>query len=447
MNNIRAKAGRCGKTAVLAVMVLMCATASWGVSVTFKASGTINHLISNESGAPLAVGSYLQLIRSPDAIKNPPGNLSGAPSGNDVIIETATIGEGSGNVPGTFIKYVEEVTNEGYVYVRAWNANSPGSATRYGDSNVKQVGVSPPYPPEDFDVAAFATTIMKSAPVIGSVVASGVDHDDAYVTVNVGSQYKVTSGTSYLSGHSYMLEYKKSFESWTSAATVYSDTSLNSAGFALEGLDTGQQYDVRAKAANFFGESASYGTTDFTTVAYPGEVSGYARDLRIHRLGGGSIQLTWEANDTNTCEVYATFEAAGEFVYVATVGVAGGYTYTDPTPGTEKYYRVKAENGLFAPQTVGVYTFSLSKSTTGINSISLPLDTNIPGNSPLVRTASDVDAALGSYFEFIGGWDKATQSEFAYLNGGTGVNFPIRKGEGYQISVSSNTTWVVVGEK
>jgi|GEM_PF-3471853 len=434
-------------TLFLSVMTFSALAAD--VSVNFYADGSSGHIIFDSSGVgnnPLADDSYLQLIKSPDAVINPPGGPNGEMGGNDTLVttEVVRIGDGTGDVAGTFQKFIERVPQNYYVYVRAWDSSDPSTATHFGNSNMVRVTLTDPPSAVDFNVNSFATTQLKLAPIITAVTPSGVDHDDAVITVSVNPNTPVASGTSYLSGYAYLIEWKKSFQSWPQN-TQYQ----NSPSLALEGLDTGMEYDVRAKAANYFGESG-YTDTSFSTTAYPGPISGTTSDLRITLLGGGDVQLDWIGQDTNTCEVYTSTSATGEFTYLDEVGGGGpAFTYTHNSPGEERYYRVKAINGLYAPEIVGKYTFTLKKTaTTGINSISMPLDTTISGNSPNILTALDVAGDCPN-FEFIGGWNKDTQQEFGYLSSGDGdPTFLIKPGIGYQISVSTdNTKWSIVGQK
>ena len=437
--------------ALLAALMAFAAFAE-DVSVNFMAEGTSGHIIYDSTGVggtPLPDNCYLQLIKSPDAIINPPGGSAGEMGGNDTLVtaDAVHIGDNSGDVAGTFVKFISNVPSGYYVYVRAWDATSPSGASHFGNSNMISVILSDPPSVVDFNVNSFATTQLKSAPILTSVGASGVDHDDSVVTVNVSPSTPVASGTPNLSGFAYLIEWKKSIQSWPQGSQQYQ----NSPSLALEGLDGGTTYNVKAKAANYFGESG-YSETVFTTEAYPWPISGNASDLRIELnpsgQPAGSVKLTWTGTDANTCEVYATTEASGNYVLLATVDIGGpSFTYTHTSPGAERYYKVRAQNGLYAPETVGKYTFDLEKSTTGINSVSMPFDTTIAGNSPRISTAANVAASIGSGFEFIGGWDKANQTEFAYLSGGMGTNFGIQKGEGYQISVSANKSWTIVGQK
>ncbi|MCX7834516.1 MAG: T9SS type A sorting domain-containing protein [bacterium] len=107
---------------------------------------------TSASGAPLPFGCWIQIIcAGPDTTIQPPDfdlNFS-APTGDDFIVTTDTIGAGCPPIPpfyGIFnigsMVYANPTGNQlgiGYrVYARVWNAAHPANATFYYDSRLHQ---------------------------------------------------------------------------------------------------------------------------------------------------------------------------------------------------------------------------------------------------------------------------------------------------------------------
>jgi len=78
-------------------------------------------------------GDIVQLIYSPDNVRDPPNIYNGMPTGDDVLWETTTIGGGG---PGQFLDLFQYSSNlsGGHVYIRFFNAPIMGQVTYYGMS-------------------------------------------------------------------------------------------------------------------------------------------------------------------------------------------------------------------------------------------------------------------------------------------------------------------------
>jgi hypothetical protein len=77
--------------------------------------------------------------------------------------------------------------------------------------------------------------------------------------------------------------------------------------------------------------------------------------------------------------------------------------------------------------------------STGRNWIGLPYETTL-------TNASSLMAAIGPNCEAISRWDPYAQTSEGWVSlfGGMGTNFDIVQGEGYEIWVTANTTWIPI---
>lgn len=115
-----------------ATCFLLTAPAVHGVLINWGAG--VNPIF-NVDGAPLADGSFVQLIWDRDLDGIDPPDSDGLPADGDELLSSSFIGHGS-FFPGTFSENTEtgDVTVGSVVYVRAWNGETPGEATYYGDT-------------------------------------------------------------------------------------------------------------------------------------------------------------------------------------------------------------------------------------------------------------------------------------------------------------------------
>ena len=85
------------------------------------------------------------------------------------------------------------------------------------------------------------------------------------------------------------------------------------------------------------------------------------------------------------------------------------------------------------------FTLIKKPGSTGKNWVSIPLNTEITNASGLMQ-------AIGLNCDAVNRWDPYTQQSEGWisLGGGMGTNFNIVTGEGYEVSVTTNTTWTPI---
>jgi hypothetical protein len=134
-------------TLILAMLFPILAQATpasfeWG---TFSATGQTTFGVYDLNNTTiLQTGDLAQFIwAGPDRLIDPP-MPDGSPGGDDLILDVSAI-QNSGSLPPparnkgyiplkTFSFDTDAPQNGGTVYIRAWNASTPASATAYGDS-------------------------------------------------------------------------------------------------------------------------------------------------------------------------------------------------------------------------------------------------------------------------------------------------------------------------
>jgi hypothetical protein len=86
------------------------------------------------------------------------------------------------------------------------------------------------------------------------------------------------------------------------------------------------------------------------------------------------------------------------------------------------------------------FTLIKKPDSTGKNWISIPLNTTI-------TNASSLMAAIGPNCDAVNRWNPYTQHSEGWISmgGGMGTNFDIVPGEGYEVSVTTNTTFSILG--
>lgn len=130
--------------------LLACVASAGGTMVVWYGANC-----TDERGRPLEDGDLVQLIRSPDGAFGAPDPVTGAPTGNDGVAETAAY-VSSGNV---FQGEDWQEADGGYVCVRIWNARDAGAkGACYWDSPVYQASGMLPV---DIDCAGAKTLTRK----------------------------------------------------------------------------------------------------------------------------------------------------------------------------------------------------------------------------------------------------------------------------------------------
>ena len=96
-------------------------------------------------------------------------------------------------------------------------------------------------------------------------------------------------------------------------------------------------------------------------------------------------------------------------------------------------------NQTGVPVSIGPISLIKKPGSTGKNWIGLPYDT-------ILTNASSLMAAIGPNCDAVNRWNATTQQPEGWISqgGGMGTNFDIVRGEGYEISVTANTTWTPV---
>ena len=122
------------------------------------------------------------------------------------------------------------------------------------------------------------------------------------------------------------------------------------------------------------------------------------------------------------------------------ISLFGGMgTNFDIVPGEGYEVSVTANTTLSVSGTIPVTeSIDLVKKpgSTGKNWVALPYGTTI-------SDASELMSVIGSNCDAVNRWNPVTQQSEGWISlfGGLGTNFHIVIGEGYEISVTGNTTW------
>jgi hypothetical protein len=415
------------------VVLLLCATAP--VFAEGIEAESDNVLLD---ASPLAAGSRIQFIRG---TRVAPGNTGpDYLGGSNTLVSTLEIGDGKGGAAGKF--YLLNGSETGApLYFRIWSAPDPAAGIKYGNST-QMTPSGAGSPPTYYNFASIILNLYAAAPAPPTMTSSsGIGYDSASVWWTASGTTERTSFT----------------VSWGTAANAEGApgspqpvNNPNANGYAFnQTLDPGLTYYVKVRANNNFGSSGWSNIISFTTrgTGYGGDATNLK--IKLDEISGG-IAVSWEGTGLSY-EVWSA-DLDGPFTRAATLSSTEKYYGGNISDSTERYFQVRVVHGQSAPEVVGWYTFNLSKEAggTGINSFFIPLDTNVSGNYPLLTTASSVEDSVnnqGGTFDFLGGWNRLTQSEYAYLAGSPATDFALNEGEGYQISVSANTSWVVVGQK
>ena len=98
--------------------------------------------------------------------------------------------------------------------------------------------------------------------------------------------------------------------------------------------------------------------------------------------------------------------------------------------------------GIIGSETIAKYDIDLIKKSggTGKNWISVP-------ENPAITNASSLMDAIGPNCDAVNRWNPTTQASEGWISllGGLGTNFDVTPYEGYEVSVTANTTFTVVG--
>jgi len=254
---------------------------------------------------------------------------------------------------------------------------------------------------------------------------------------------------------------------------------VNQAG--ASGSGTLSSYPITGSKGKTYRVKMAY-VNAFTTT--DGELYGDSNNQLIPSGGGGAnvyglgiklltnptnsntnrVELSWSAVGASTFDIYWSQTGVYPGSYVKLPYADGVTPYTSPaaidTTAVQAAYFTVVPSTVSSlndqpRQIVGKYTFLLRKPAgkTGINSIAMPFSLNYSqatgadvADTPLLK-AADLKNTIAN-FEYVGGFDASAQLDFGYLANGTGNNFDLLQGVGYQVSVSAdNTYYTVVGVK
>ncbi|MFA4905196.1 MAG: Calx-beta domain-containing protein [Candidatus Margulisiibacteriota bacterium] len=209
---------------IVALVIFASAAQAAVVTVSSSPSNVPPNPILNSTGANLASGAYVQVIRSTDGSTSVPSQTTGLPtSGTDTVVASGTL-----SAPGTFTRSGVSIPTGNYTYIVAWETwNGTGVPTgNYGISAISpaMTGISYTYKPASFrtdapvipapvpgslQFSAATYTVAENGGTAtitvsrtgGSTGAVGVSYASSNGTATAGSDYTAASGTlSWASG-------------------------------------------------------------------------------------------------------------------------------------------------------------------------------------------------------------------------------------------------------
>jgi len=391
-------------------------------------------------------------IEVPDgAIKNEAGaTLISAPNVNPMvqIIQKGAVIETVNVVNGGFTYQKKISINPGDTFqLRAtWNS-SDGNISYYRKSSIYtwQPG-NPPPPLYTWAGPSFGTYYIEEAPptpTIGDIAISytGELKPIATIPINV-----VTTHHEVSTRHIKIWEYP----SGSVKVDINCGASYSTGAGVLQ-LNT--IYSTEASATNAYGTS---GISEPKGFEIKGPTTGAINNLTIKLEENGNVTLSWQPQDADAFSIYQSTDDGKTWTKIIDPVITGDETKTTTIADSpdKVYYQVKAEGGSFADEIVGKISFSLKKvaDKTGLNSIALPFDTNgeaVILESKVIMNAQGIAESIGDNFESLGRWNETAQTSAGFTKtdeGFVGINFDVNKNAGYQVSVSEDTNWTIVGQ-
>ncbi len=272
---------------------------------------------SNSNGNALPVASLVQLIRikrggsitgrigqTADAAPPDPGKANWVDSEEQEFVANFTVGQGTGNVGGTFDVAFPAATGDHFL--RVWEANALQAGAKYQDIYTPASGENVLFP-LDVYVQDFETGISAAAPpapevniTIPNVVSFDLDSGafeqtmTATVNLSVGDEVKLAS----IDGGQYRVQYIKEADwdagqGWDSADV----TSVDGDGptVSLPNLTPGTEYRVRAFARNHFvGNNPNWSAVENIETPAAPATGGFApTNVAVAINDDGSVNLSW----------------------------------------------------------------------------------------------------------------------------------------------------------
>ena len=174
--------------------------------------------------------------------------------------------------------------------------------------------------------------------------------------------------------------------------------------------------------------------------------SSLVSNLEISLNPDGTTTLSWDGNPSDSYDIYITEDYQKEFPSTPNYTLSGlSWTDTNAAKYPKRYYDIGVNGFSRIEDPVGKLDYSLhiKPGGTGKNLISIPFGTEI-------NTASELMDDIGRFplgnCTVVNRWNPITQKSEGLVNLGTGKDFDLVPGEGYEVWVNKNTSWTAVGK-
>lgn len=262
---------------MIAVGLILCASAAFATSVTVNVTGITDHLAS-----PIAAGAFVQVIESANAGAGAP-DANGLPQGDTVALPTGvTI---SGGFSG-----IRNITAGNYVYIRVWEnwdgAGTPPVGAYYGTSAPENVGITF-IMPGGYTPAAFSTSSQFGVTTLNITTTSlaGGTQGVAY-----SRSVAATGGTAPYTWSISAGSLPAGLSLNTSSGLISgTPTGTGTSNFTVRCADSGTQTDTQALSINIAAPPAGL---NIATTSLPNGTVGQAYSQNVQATGG-TQPYTW----------------------------------------------------------------------------------------------------------------------------------------------------------
>ncbi len=368
--------------AVLILGVVFSASALADTYNTYMKLAPANFIYADSiGGTKLASGSKLQFIIANGSIHAPDEN--GDPAGGDQLIADSytvgNLGMGDGN-----FYYVINAPTGSKVYLRAWNSANIATATKYNDSALLTFNNPAPNPPQNWEMASFATNKSKPGPEAPTIIsttpgsnATGVALNQNIIVTFSKAMDEGEFDATIISGNTTITNI-----TWNAQKT---QVTLTHPAFAYS---TQYTIDVDGKSADGLWLENNPYEWSFTTLAEP-------------QPDAPTItSITWQANE-NENYVYGTIEINGTNFLAAPGSVTiGGVNVPTGGNGMKIYQWTDTKITCGVPEQV-VAGSNINVTATTINgsaSDSITVKSRIYGVNPTSAKAGEQITINGSGF-------------------------------------------------
>ena len=362
--------------------VLLFSTPAWATTdINIYMLGTLggaNTTVRGSDGTtPLPIGYVLQYIYVGANGQIDPPDASGNPTGDDVLIAGGPylVGDNIGEA-GTFSHTINSLTSSAKIYIRAYNATSIGSATKYGTSEIFTLNAGVPNPPDNWEVSNFATLVSFGAapptPDITVCTPARYQGDTNTVVTVTGTNTHFTQGitTAQVSGTGVTVGTVEVTS--TTAAKVYISSITTAAAAGTRGITLITTTESATGEALF--------TVSAPSLSAPNPTSGYQGDTSLNiavsgtgtHFINGTTTANFGANITVNSVTVTSATAATVNITIATGAATGARNFSMVTnlgaPGTETVTRTNGFTvnapSLGAPSPTSGYQGDTSKNIT-----------------------------------------------------------------------------------